>query len=152
MHSITVCIYSLADLNISHCVQLTFLEFKLGRFLILTILNEVFLNLLHFESESRFNSDENCFQFITGFLDFTTKNPPACPQKGSTRHSDLCLNLLEIIYMLTCAFFKKILHYTVHIFINKFIFKHISAKNLHRLQKETTFNKSERFEGVYWKH
>ena len=33
-----VCIYSLADLNIGHCVELTFLEGKLGWFLILTFL------------------------------------------------------------------------------------------------------------------
>ena len=54
-----VSIYSPADLNMGHCVQLTFLKGKLGRFLILTF----FKNLLHFETESerRFNSDENCF-------------------------------------------------------------------------------------------
>ena len=33
MHRLTVCIYSLADLNIGHCVELTFLEGKLGRYL-----------------------------------------------------------------------------------------------------------------------
>ena len=33
-----VCMYSLADLNIGHCVELTFLEGKLGRFLMLTFL------------------------------------------------------------------------------------------------------------------
>ena len=44
-------------------VKLTFLEGKLGRFLMLAFLKLKFLNLLHFESgsESRFNSDENCF-------------------------------------------------------------------------------------------
>ena len=30
-----ICKYSLADLNIDHCVALTFLEGKLGRFLML---------------------------------------------------------------------------------------------------------------------
>ena len=30
------CFYSLADQNIGHCVELTFLEGKLGRFLMLT--------------------------------------------------------------------------------------------------------------------
>ena len=33
-----VSIYSLADLNIGHCVELTFPENKLGRFLMLTFL------------------------------------------------------------------------------------------------------------------
>ena len=58
-----VCIYSLADLNIGHCIELTFLQGKLGRFLMITFLKWSVLNLLHFESESesRFNSDENCF-------------------------------------------------------------------------------------------
>ena len=60
-----VCIYSLADLNIGHCVELTFLEGKLGWFLIhvKSFLIRNFLKLLHFESESesRFNSDEDCF-------------------------------------------------------------------------------------------
>ena len=58
-----VCIYSLANLYIGHCVELTFLEGKLGRYLMLTFLKWSFLNLLHFESESesRFNSVENCF-------------------------------------------------------------------------------------------
>ena len=39
-------------LNLGHCVELAVLEGKFG-----------FLNLFHFESESesRFNSDENCF-------------------------------------------------------------------------------------------
>ena len=37
-----VCIYSLADLNIDQCVELTFFEGKLGRFLILTFLKKVF--------------------------------------------------------------------------------------------------------------
>ena len=32
-----------------------------------------FFNLLHFEVESRFNSDENCFWFITKFLDLYHK-------------------------------------------------------------------------------
>ena len=39
---------------------LIFLEGKLGRFLT-TFLIWSFLNLLHFERESRFNSDENYF-------------------------------------------------------------------------------------------
>ena len=52
LNNAQVCIYSLADLNLGHCVELAVLEGKLG-----------FLNLFHFESESesRFNSDENCF-------------------------------------------------------------------------------------------
>ena len=35
---VQVCIYALADLNIGHCVELTFLEGKLGRFLMLDFL------------------------------------------------------------------------------------------------------------------
>lgn len=49
-----VCMYSLADQNIDHCVELTFLEGKLGGFLILIFLISSFLNLLHVESERRF--------------------------------------------------------------------------------------------------
>ena len=60
MHCITqnfkenaqVCIYSLADINIGHCVEFAFLESKLSRFLMLTFLKCGFFNLLHFESES----------------------------------------------------------------------------------------------------
>ena len=45
-----VCIYSLADLNVGHCVELTFLEGKFGRFLMLTnvILKMKFLKLIAF--------------------------------------------------------------------------------------------------------
>ena len=49
-------------------------------------------------------------------------------------------------YMLTCAFFK-ILHNKVHIFFNYFIFKHLFALMLHRLLKETTFNKIREISG-----
>ena len=38
-----VCILSLADLNLCHCVKLKFLECKLGRSLILTFLKLIFL-------------------------------------------------------------------------------------------------------------
>ena len=55
----------LTDLSRGHCVELAFLEGKLGRFLIhvLTFLICSLLNLLFFESESksRLNSDENWF-------------------------------------------------------------------------------------------
>ena len=58
-----VSMYSLVDLNIGHCVEFTFLEGKLGWFLIhvKSFLIRSFLKLLHFESESRFNSDEIVF-------------------------------------------------------------------------------------------
>ena len=58
-----VCIYFLTDLNIGYCVELTFLEDELGRSFLLTSLKCSFSNLLHFESESesRLNSDKNCF-------------------------------------------------------------------------------------------
>ena len=45
-----VCIHSLADLKVSHCVELTFSEGALGRWM-------SFLDLMHYDSESRFNSD-----------------------------------------------------------------------------------------------
>ena len=53
-----VCIYSLnnPNPNIGHCVELTFLEGRLGRFLMLAFLKWSFKNLLHFESENRFTS------------------------------------------------------------------------------------------------
>ena len=55
-----VCIYSLADLNIGNCVEFTLLEGKLVRFLMhVNFLKMKLFNLLHCESESRFNSDEN---------------------------------------------------------------------------------------------
>ena len=43
----------LADLHISHCVELTFLEGKLGRCLMSVFLKCSFVNLLHIESESK---------------------------------------------------------------------------------------------------
>ena len=54
---ISIYMYFLAYLNIGHCAELTFLDGKFGRFLILTF----FIWILHFESESksRFNSDED---------------------------------------------------------------------------------------------
>ena len=59
-----VCKYSLSDLNIGHCIELTFLDGKLDRSLMVT-----FFKLMHFESEGRNNSEENCFQFLIRFLD-----------------------------------------------------------------------------------
>ena len=63
------------------------------------------------------------------------------------------LNLMHFVnesesreYMLTCAFFK-ILHNKVYIFFNYFIFKHLFALMLHRLLKETTFNKIREISG-----
>ena len=52
--------HSLADLNLCNCVELTFFEGRLGTFLYVNVLKMEFLNLLHFESESRINSDEKC--------------------------------------------------------------------------------------------
>ena len=72
------------------------------------------------------------------FKTFTTRNHPVCPQRRSSLHNDLCVDLLES--MLACAFFL-IPHNTVHISINNFIFKHLSAKKLHIFKKGTTFNK-----------
>ena len=55
--------------------------------------------------------------------------------------------------MLTCAFLKKNLHDTVHISINNFIFTHLSAKKCYiDCRRKLHSIKSERFEGVYWKH
>ena len=68
-------IYYLADLIVHHCVELTFLEGKLGRclnllmFLKWSIFSTYCEYLLHFESErkSRFISDENFLKFLTRF-------------------------------------------------------------------------------------
>ena len=78
------------------------------------------------------------FLFNQIFGPLPQKFHPACPQRRSTLHNDLCLNLLEV--MLTCAFFK-ILNDTVHTSVKSFIFKRLFAKMLHRVYKETTFNK-----------
>ena len=83
-----------------------------------------FLNLLDFEieSESRFNSDENCFLVYT----FTKNIQPACPQKRSTRHNDLCWDLLESTCMHTCALFLDSAYYRAS--INNFSFTHFICK------------------------
>ena len=58
-----VCTFSLADQNIGFCIEFTFLKGNLGRLYWLTFLKCSFSSLSHFErqSDSRFNSDENCF-------------------------------------------------------------------------------------------
>ena len=58
--------------------------------------------LFESESESRFNSEENWFWFITRLLGlYHQKIHPAFPQKlRLTRHNDLCLDLLESIICL----------------------------------------------------
>ena len=42
--SAQVCIYSLADLNIGHCVELTFFEGKLGGFFVVKIKKNLVMN------------------------------------------------------------------------------------------------------------
>ena len=51
--------------------------------------------------------------------------------------------------MLTCAFFKN-LNDTVHTSVKSFIFKRLFAKMLHRVYKETTFNKIREIWGCFW--
>lgn len=81
-------------LNIGHSVELTFLEGKLGNFLLLIIavVKSNFLTLLHFESEgeNRFN----CSQLLKRL---SQEIHPDCPQRGSILHNGLHLYKLESI-------------------------------------------------------
>ena len=55
-------------------------------------------------------------------------------------------------YMQTCVFFK-ILQNTVQLSINNFISKHLSTNKYYiNCRRKLHSIKSERFEGVYWKH
>ena len=75
-----VSIYFLADLNIGHCVELTFLK----------------------------ANSEDCYWFITRFLYLNHKKiHPTCPQKRSTQHNDLCLDLLKSICLPVPFFFIR---------------------------------------------
>ena len=73
------------------------------------VLNKEFSNLLYFESESRFNLDENSFQsptsqqFLSIFRSLLQEIHPACLQK-SHFYTMTYLDLLESIIMQNCAF------------------------------------------------
>ena len=95
--NVQLSIYFLADLNIGHCVELTFLQ----------------------------ANSEDCYWFITRFLYLNhEKIHPTCPQKRSTQHNDLCLDLLKSICLPVLFFFYQILYNRGPISIPNFILKH----------------------------
>ena len=129
-----VCTYFLTDLHVVHCVELTFLEGKLGRCLMLMFLKWSFINLLHFESESekRFNSDEYCFWFVTKFVDpYYMKSIPLALKEGQF-YTMTYVQIFCRVNANLCIYFI-ILHNIVHISVNYFIFKIQQQKLFRRL-------------------
>ena len=62
-----VCIYSLADLNLDYCVEFTFLEGKLGRFL--PDLHRFWCNGPHYEGSLFIKLKTRIYYLISGYKD-----------------------------------------------------------------------------------
>ena len=128
-------IYFLAYLNVGHCVYLTSLEGKLSRLYVYVLKMEVFFNLLNWEceSESKINSDENCFWFIR-FLDRYLRNFTQLTLKEGQFYTKECLDLLQSTCE-TCAFRNA---FIVEFCIIQFIYLSITSFLNIQLQKTFT--------------
>ena len=92
---VCICIYSLADQNIEHWVELTFFEGKLGEFFVVKLLK----------------SSKDLLPLSL------SKNDPTCPEGRSTLHNNLCLDLQ------TCACIKQCIDLSITSFLNIYLQK-----------------------------
>ena len=121
MHRVS---YSFADLILSHCVELGFLEGMLDRCLMLTFLKWSVFNFFTF-----------CLlQFLTRFLDIITRNPSSLPSKKAVLHNDLHIDILESICRLVHLFQNsaKYFYLLLHFFKSRFqIYRFSNTMFLH---------------------